>query len=428
MTLLAANDLVVPAAAGVPFALILAIIALLPLVAGHWWHANRNKGVVAALIAIPTAILLLTLDHGTHALLHGLTEYFSFMVLLGSLYVIAGGIVLTGDLPARPVTNLAFLLVGLVLANIIGTTGASMVLVRPLLRTNSERKHVFHIPLFFIFLVSNCGGLLTPLGDPPLFLGFLKGVDFFWTLRLWPQWLFVNGTVLGIFLVWDIVAYRKEGLRDVARDEREVQPLKIRGVWLNVPLLLAVVGAIILQKEVPVFPVSELILIMLTAISWYATPRQLRKDNGFAWGPILEVAILFIAIFITMVPAIALLEQHGKSLGITEAWQFFWLTGILSSGLDNAPTYVTLATLADNVGNCGGIGKLAVCRPDLLAAVSCGAVFFGAGSYIGNGPNFMVKAIAEEMGYKMPSFFVYVAYALAILGPVMLLTTVLFFR
>jgi Na+/H+ antiporter NhaD/arsenite permease-like protein len=425
--IVAAADLNVPAAAAAPFALLLAAIAILPILAGHWWHANRNKGIIAALIGGPVAIGLLFLDGGTAALLHGLEEYVSFIVLLGALYIIAGGIVLTGDLPAHPTTNVAFLALGAILANFIGTTGASMLLVRPLLRTNSERQRVRHVPIFFIFIVSNCGGLLTPLGDPPLFLGYLNGVDFFWTLSLWKPWIIVNGLLLLTFLIWDSVAYRRERLQAITRDNRQVEPLRIRGHRLNGALLIGVIATVLLRKQIPAFPWCDLMLALLAAISWIATPRGLRKNYRFAWAPIVEVAVLFVAIFITMVPALALLNRHGQSLGVTEPWQYFWITGLLSSMLDNAPTYVTLATLADTVGGCGGIGNLSTCRPDLLAAVSCGAVFLGAGSYIGNGPNFMVKAIAEESGYQMPSFFGYLLYAVMILGPIMAIMTALFF-
>jgi Na+/H+ antiporter NhaD/arsenite permease-like protein len=420
MMFFAANALNLPAAAAVPFALLLALVAILPLAAGHWWHANRSKAIIAALIAVPTAIFILLQPNGTAALLHGLEEYVSFIAMLAALYVIAGGIVLSGDLPARPLTNTAFLAAGVVLANVIGTTGASILLIRPLLRTNGQRRHTAHVPVFFILTVSNCGGLLTPLGDPPLFLGFLKGVDFFWTFSLWRQWIFVNGLLLVLFWLWDWRAYRKERSTVLTRDERHIEPLKLRGARLNMPLLAAVVGVVLLRKIVPVFPVCDVLLFALAAISWRFTPKPLRTLNRFTWAPIAEVAILFIAIFITMVPALALLDAHGKGLGITKPWQFFWLTGGLSSVLDNAPTYLAMATLADSVGGCGGIANLTTCKPEFLAAVSCGAVFLGAGSYIGNGPNFMVKAIAEESGYRMPSFFGYSAIAMLVLVPILL--------
>lgn len=416
-----------PAWAAGPFALLLAGIAVLPLAAGRWWHPNRNKGVVAGAVAVPVAVFLLTLPGGTAALAHGLEEYVSFIALLGALYVIAGGIVVTGDLPAYPRTNLLFLAGGAVLANLVGTTGASMVLVHPLLRTNCERRNTRHIPVFFIFVVSNCGGLLTPLGDPPLFLGFLKGVGFFWTARLWPQWLLANGLLLTIFYVWDRRAYRREATADLERERVRVHPLRVRGLGLNGPLMLGAVLAVLAKKAMPFFPACEVILFWLGTVSWTQTPKSLRQANKFTWEPMAEVAVLFAGIFVAMVPALALAARHGDRLGVTEPWEFFWLTGVLSSGLDNAPTYVTMGELAVGAARTDGFAGLAADAPGLLAAVSCGAVFMGANSYIGNGPNFMVKAIAEKSGYAMPSFFGYVLLAAAVLGPIYVLMTVAFF-
>jgi Na+/H+ antiporter NhaD/arsenite permease-like protein len=418
----------VPAAAAAPFVLLLAAIAVLPILAGHWWHANRNKGIVAAVLGGPIAVFLLLQPHGTAHLAHALEEYVSFIVLLGALYIVAGGIVVTGDIEARPRTNTAFLALGAVLASLIGTTGASMVLIRPVLRTNSERRNVAHIPIFFIFIVSNCGGLLTPLGDPPLFLGFLKGVDFFWTLALWPQWLFVNAALLLIFFLYDRREYRREKSGDIVRDIRDVVPLKVHGLRLNGPLLLGVVLAVLAKKSVPVFPVCELAMVLLAAISLRKTPRNHREMNKFAWGPIVEVAVLFAGIFVVMVPALALLHKHGGALGITQAWQFFWITGGLSSFLDNAPTYVTMGELAVVVGNLTEFRELPAAMPAVLSAISCGAVFLGAMTYIGNGPNFMVKAIAEESGYRMPSFFGYFGIAAVVLLPVFAAVTAIWYR
>jgi Na+/H+ antiporter NhaD/arsenite permease-like protein len=419
LTLFAAAlpPLEVPMAAAGPFVLFLAAIAVLPLAAGHWWHENRNKLIVSAAIGLPIAVFLLFQPHGAGHLTHAVEEYVSFIVLLGALYIVAGGIVVTGDLEARPLTNTSFLALGALLASVIGTTGASMVLIRPVLRTNSERRNVAHIPIFFIFVVSNCGGLLTPLGDPPLFLGFLKGVDFFWTLSLWPQWLFVNCVLLAIFFVWDRRAYAREKRGDILRDIREVQQLKVRGLRLNGPLLLGIVLAVLAKKFVPVFPVSELAMVLLATISLRKTPRNNRVQNKFAWGPIVEVAVLFAGIFVAMVPALALLHKHGAALGVTQPWQFFWITGGLSSFLDNAPTYVTMGELAVVVGGLNEFRELPTAMPAVLSAISCGAVFMGAMTYIGNGPNFMVKAIAEESGYKMPSFFGYFAISAIVLLP-----------
>lgn len=432
----------VPVWAAGPFALLLLSIALLPLVAGHWWHANRNKGIVVALFAVPTAIYLVCLgERGREVLLHELREYSSFIVLLLALYVISGGIVLRGDLVGRPRTNLLFLAAGAVLANFIGTTGASMILIRPVLRINSGRKKTGHIPVFFIFTVSNVGGLLTPLGDPPLFLGFLRGVDFFWTASLWREWLLTNGIVLGVFYVWDSIAYRRETPGDLLREVTRYHRLRFAGLLVNLPLLALVILTVLLQSPkvgrqlgnglgvgdlTLTWPWGELLMMCATGISVWLSPKHHYRENRFAWGPIVEVAILFVGVFVTMGPALALLARHGPKFGISEPWQFFWLTGGLSAFLDNAPTYVTFCTLA-----AGGedFSVLMLNRPDILGAISCGAVFLGAASYIGNGPNFMVKAIAEEAGYPMPSFFGYIVrYALPVLVPVCVLITLVFFR
>ena len=437
-----AIPLQVPLWAAGPFVLLLLGIALLPLVAGHWWHSNRNKGIVVAALSFPTAAYLLSLgEAGRSALLHECVEYFSFMSLLLALYVISGGIVLRGDLAGRPRTNLIFLAIGAVLANLVGTTGASMILIRPVLRINSERKRTLHIPVFFIFSVSNLGGLLTPLGDPPLFLGFLKGVDFFWTMSLWKEWLVANALVLGIFYVWDTIAYRRETAADIRTDFVRVHRLRIGGLMVNGPLLAMVIAGVLFQSEqvgqaagralavgnlTLHRPWGEIVMLLATVLSLLLSPKHLYRENRFAWGPIVEVAVLFIGIFITMAPALALLREHGDKLGITEAWQYFWLTGGLSAFLDNAPTYVTFCTLA---GGGNDFGVLADGKPLVLAAISCGAVFMGACSYIGNGPNFMVKAIAEEAGYAMPSFFGYIVrYSLPVLVPVFVVITFMFFR
>jgi Na+/H+ antiporter NhaD/arsenite permease-like protein len=361
---------------------------------------------------------------GFIALCHAAEEYVSFIVMLGSLYAISGGIAITGDLRGRPATNTAFLAVGAVIANVVGTTGASMLLVRPLLRTNVERHRTAHIPVFFIFVVSNTGGLLTPLGDPPLFLGFLRGVDFFWTMSLWKPWVMVNAILLLIFFVWDFVQYRREAKADIKQDETRVHPLRIDGWKLNLPLMVGVVGCVLAKKIAAIpFPVHELAMIVLSVISLAKTPKSIRTANHFGWFPIVEVAVLFAGIFVCMVPALELLKANGAKFGVTSPWQFFWVTGLLSSALDNAPTYVTIGTLAEQVAGADGFADLAAKAPLLLAAVSCGAVFMGANTYIGNGPNFMVKAIAEDAGYKMPSFFGYMAYAAGILLPVFVLVT-----
>lgn len=432
---------VTPWAAG-PFALLLAAVAVLPLAAGRWWHSNRNKLVVVAVVAVPTAGYLVSLGApGIAALAHELTEYVSFIGLLFALYVVSGGIVLRGDLAGRPRTNLLFLAAGAALANLIGTTGASMVLIRPILRINGGRKRTAHLPVFFIFAVSNLGGLLTPLGDPPLFLGFLKGVDFFWTARLWKEWLLANGLVLVVFYAWDSVAYRRETAADIRKEQVRVHRLRVAGLRVNAPLLAVVLLAVLFQSAqvgrgagdalglgdlTLTRPWGELVMLAAAGLSLLFSPKHHYRENRFAWGPILEVAVLFLGIFVTMAPALALLTEYGPTFGVTEPWQFFWLTGGLSSFLDNAPTYVTFGTLAAGGDDFAG---LAANKPHLLAAISCGAVFMGANSYIGNGPNFMVKAIAEEAGYPMPTFFGYmVRYTLPVLVPVFLVVTAVFFR
>jgi Na+/H+ antiporter NhaD/arsenite permease-like protein len=427
-----------PAWSVVPFGLLLLAIAMLPVAAGHFWHQHRNRVLVVTLLAVPVAAYLAYFQWRTgqpalSALAHELGQYVSFILLLGSLYVISGGIVLTGDVRPRPLTNTGFLALGAVLANLIGTTGASVLLIRPLLRINGSRRHVAHLPVFFIFTVSNLGGLLTPLGDPPLFLGFLNGVPFTWTLSLWPHWLVTNGIVLGIFFVWDLLAYRREALPPPAPVGQIRAALGLRG-FVNLPLLAGTIGGVLVQEQFA-SPWGEIVggatLLVMALLSLALTPRALRAENRFTWEPILEVAVLFAGIFVTMVPALAFLEAHSKDLGLTRPWEYFWLTGGLSGFLDNAPTYVTFATLAagstdfsllvhDRVPGIDG--------PLVLQAISCGAVFMGAMTYIGNGPNFMVKAIADQSGIRAPSFFGYLAYSSAILLPVFLLVTVLFAR
>jgi Na+/H+ antiporter NhaD/arsenite permease-like protein len=361
---------------------------------------------VSALIAAPIALLLIRRD--PVSLLHSGMEYFSFIVLLGSLFTISGGIFVRGDLRATPATNTMLLALGAVIANLVGTTGASMLLIRLLLRTNSERRHTTHIPLFFIFLVSNIGGSLTPIGDPPLFLGYLRGVPFFWTLRLFLPWLTAAGLVLAVFLVYDRRAWHREPAAALALDRARTEPLAVDGKQ-NLIYLAAVVAAAFQAT-----PVREAIMLAAAALSYVTTPKANHARNEFHFGPIAEVAILFAGIFVTMVPALFLLRTHASELGITEPWQFFWLTGSLSAFLDNAPTYLTFLTLAQGLGLASEVAGVPA---RILTAVSLGAVFMGAMTYIGNGPNFMVKAVVEDSGLKMPSFFGYMAYSSVILIP-----------
>jgi Na+/H+ antiporter NhaD/arsenite permease-like protein len=400
-----------------PFVAMLLAIALCPLWTPHWWEPNRNKLLVGAVLGLPVAALYLARD--PHALSRTAEEYVSFIVLLAGLYVIAGGIRLTGDLEATPLTNTAFLAAGSVLASFLGTTGASMLLVRPLLQTNRERTRVRHTVVFFIFLVSNVGGLLTPLGDPPLFLGYLQGVPFSWTFRLWGPWAVAVGALLFTYFVWDSIHHAREPLAAIRRDRREREPLRLvgapNGLWLG-----GVVGAVALLRA----PWRELAIAALAGLSLWQTPRRIRHANHFTAYPITEVAVLFAGIFLTMMPALDLLRSRGGELAVREPWQFFWATGALSSFLDNAPTYLTFLALGQGLH----LADEVVGVPEaVLAAISTGAVFMGANTYIGNAPNFMVKSIAEEAKVPMPSFFGFLAYSGAVLLPLFAGVTWLFF-
>ncbi|MCG3129884.1 MAG: hypothetical protein FLDDKLPJ_00622 [Phycisphaerae bacterium] len=430
-----------------PFVGMLLSIALLPLIprTHHWWEENKNKLMVALVFAGITLVYYAIADGQAkimsvleHAII---LDYIPFIVLLFSLYVISGGICLKGDLAAHPATNTAFLAVGAALASFIGTTGASMLLIRPLLQTNSERKHVKHTVIFFIFLVSNIGGCLLPIGDPPLFLGYLKGVPFLWTFHLWKEWAFLSVILLIVYYAWDSVVYRKETPRDIVRDETQVRRLTLRGSH-NLMFLLGVVLCVALIKPgepflgtsftAPMF-MRELCMLALVVMSLKSTAKSVREDNQFNYTAILEVAALFIGIFIAMQPPLELLKSSGDQIGqvLDKPWKFFWVTGALSSFLDNAPTYLVFFQIANAMTHEAGPGIFQLLdgnyiRQDLLVAISLGAVFMGANTYIGNGPNFMVKSIAEQSGVKMPSFFGYMIYSVGILVPLFILVTLLF--
>ena len=427
-----------------PFVVILGAIALLPLLpfSHHWWESNQNRFAVAITCAGVTVIYVLfesgasavvtTLEHAIVA------EYVPFIMLLFSLYVISGGINLRGDLAAHPSTNTAFLAVGAVIASVVGTTGASMLLIRPLLQTNRERRHVVHTVVFFIFLVSNIGGCLLPIGDPPLFLGFLKGVPFFWTLGLWKEWAFCCAALLVTYYIWDTIAYRKEEKRDIQRDETQKEPLRLSGainfLWLGG--VVAAVAFLVPGREIggfTVFPfMRELLMLGFVAMSLFTTSRGVREANKFNYAAIIEVAALFVGIFITMQVPLAVLKVQGASLGLDRPWEYFWTTGGLSSFLDNAPTYLVFFQTANAMTHAPGAGIITLVtgeyiRADLLIAISLGAVFMGAMTYIGNGPNFMVKSIAEQSGVRMPSFFGYMfRYSVPILVPLLIIVTLLF--
>jgi Na+/H+ antiporter NhaD/arsenite permease-like protein len=399
-----------------PFAGFLLSIALFPLFAPSFW--SRHYGKASAAFGVPVAAWCLVSAPGE--LLHTALEYVSFIVLLGSLFTISGGILLRGTIRSTPGINCAFLGAGAVLSNFLGTTGASMLLIRPLLRANAHRKKAAHVYVFFIFVVANIGGLLTPIGDPPLFLGYLKGVPFFWTVEnLWHFWLAAAGIVIAAFYAMDRLSLRSEGAGVHAGRAEGVEklPVSIAGGW-NVLLLGVVIGAVFLPT-----PVREAVMAGAAVLSAWKTPKPIHEANEFTYHPIEEVAILFAGIFATMIPALLILKARGGEIGVTQPWQFFWATGTLSSFLDNAPTYLTFFSLAQGLP---GNGDVAGVSAPILRAVSAGSVFMGANSYIGNAPNFMVKAIVEGAGVRMPSFFGYMAYSAAVLLPVFALITALF--
>ena len=435
-----------------PFIAILLVIAILPLAAPRFWHPNRNKLGVCLGVAAPAAIWLLAVpEHGAHWLAHAGKEYIAFVALLVALYVISGGIRVTGTLAGTPLTNTAILGIGAILANFIGTTGASMLLIRPLIRANETRVRKAHTVIFFIFIVSNAGGLLTPLGDPPLYLGFMRGVPFTWTLSLVVPWLLVNGVLLAVHNVVDQVQLNREERERPGAQLEKVQagatPIGIEGgfnfLWLA--SVVAVIyfaadwGPSVIHHPDLRFFAQTAVLLGLAAGAYLTTRSTVRQANRFTWTPVLEVAAIFAGIFVAMVPALKLIEAEGGKLGLTQPWQFFWATGLLSGVLDNAPTYLTFTALGTSVVNTADPGAMLTAdnlgafaaHPlggRLLAAISCGAVFMGALSYIGNGPNFMVKAITEESGVKLPGFFGYLAWSVTILVPVFVVLTLLWYR
>jgi len=424
----------------IPFILMLLCIAVLPLTFEHWWESNLHKLIIAVILGAPMAIYFaVTGTANQHHLIHTTYEYLAFMCLLGSLYVISGGILLRGDMTPTPTVNTGFLALGAVLASFMGTTGAAMLLIRPVISINAKRKKNVHTIIFFTFLVANIGGLLTPLGDPPLFMGYLRGVPFVWTFNLLPEWGLMVGTLLTIYFIWDTLLWKKDTeAQEAFKQQTSREPVSLTGT-INFPLLAGVVLCVAFGAKFPVligdqsagFGLRELSMVGLAVASWLVTSKKLREDNEFTFQPILEVAALFIGIFMTMIPAVVILKLRGGELGVTEPWQFFWSTGALSSFLDNTPTYVVFFSLA---GSDPTMFRPEIATPlvagvpeKILYAVSIGAVFMGANTYIGNGPNFMVKAIAEERGIKMPSFFGYMAYAFLILVPLFILFTFIWF-
>ncbi|MBI1870215.1 MAG: sodium:proton antiporter [Chlamydiae bacterium] len=443
---------VLPAWSGLPFVGILLSIALCPLVTPKFWHHHFRKVAIGWALAFAIPFLIKYHENALHEILHtALIDYIPFIILLATLFTIGGGIFLRGKLDGSPRINLILLIVGTLFASWIGTTGSTMLFIRPLLRANRHRHHKTHTLIFFIFLVANVGGCLTPLGDPPLFLGFLHGVPFFWTLSLWKEMLFVSISLLILYFLMDTYFWKKEEaiVREVYDKHHET--LAVQG-WHNLFLLAGTLAAVILSGvwhlgSVKILGVEQTIenclrdgfLILMLTLSWLTTPHSIREGNEFSWGPIKEVAILFIGIFITIIPVLAILRvgEEGSMASVIHIVKgpahFFWASGILSSFLDNAPTYLTflstaLGRLYPSLSEHSAIIKLITENPTYLQAIALGSVFMGANTYIGNAPNFMVKSIAESSGVKMPSFFGYIfRYSLLILIPIFLLTTWIFF-
>lgn len=426
---------VIPLWASVPFAIMLLFIAIGPLFFHHWWEENKNKLIISLVLGIPTAIYLIAMGL-THDLIHQMTfDYVPFIVLLGSLFVITGGIQLKGDIEAKPWINTLFLAIGAVLASFMGTTGAAMLLIRPVIRTNAERKFKVHTILFFIATVANAGGLLTPLGDPPLFLLYLRGAPFEWFFHLTKEWAFTNGLLLLIYYFFDTYYHKKEPQANIVKDHDQIEKISISGTYNFIFLIGIVLSVAFLNENYLHFVhenhylgfVREAAMLSFAGLSLWLTPQQLRKANKFTWTPIIEVAFLFLGIFVTMLPALLWLRDNAATLGIDSVAMFYYATGALSSFLDNAPTALAFHNLALGMVTEGATGLVAGIPEEVLAAISVGAVFFGSMTYIGNGPNFMVKAIAEENDIKMPSFFGYILkFSLIILLPVYILAQLLF--
>jgi Na+/H+ antiporter NhaD/arsenite permease-like protein len=435
----------------IPFAGLLLSIALMPLFTPTFWHHHFGKVALGwALLVIVPGFLLMDASLMSHVLVDTLVgEYFPFIILLLALFTVAGGIVVRGNLHGSPLVNTGILGTGTLLASVMGTTGASMLLIRPLIRANDNRRHNVHVVIFFIFLVSNIGGALTPLGDPPLFLGFLKGVDFFWTTRhLLAPTIFMCVCLFIIFYLLDRWFYARESaeIKQVA-DPTPDSRLRLVGGF-NLFLLAIILGLVLMSGtwkpgiSVGVLGVElqlqnivrDIALIAVTIVSWVATSRKIRDENAYTWGPILEVAKLFAGIFVTIIPVIAILRagRDGELASLVAMVtaadgtpinaMYFWMTGVLSSFLDNAPTYLVFFNLAG-----GDASVLMTTLQNTLVAISCGAVFMGANTYIGNAPNFMVKAIAEDRGVKMPSFFGYMLWSGVVLIPLFIIMTLLFF-
>ena len=423
----------------VPFVLLLLCIALLPLIPAteHAWERNSVKLLVALACGLPVAIWFIAAGHGGEVV-HALFEYVQFIMLLLALFVVSGGIFLAGDIRATPRNNTIFLAIGGLIASFIGTTGAAMLLIRPLLNTNRERAHRVHTVVFTIFIVANCGGLLTPLGDPPLFLGFLRGVPFEWTFRLLPEWLVVNALLLLTHYALDRREYARETPEAIAFDTTDVSPLRIKG-GINFVFFALIIAAVAFLPSLDLHaietghatfaqmvPWRELVFVAAAALSFVVGDRDVRFEmNQFTWAPILEVAALFVGIFLAMIPALNFLGQIAPTLPLNEI-TFFVFSGGLSAFLDNAPTYATFFEMAAQLPGEPRIGLAPGVPEAYLVSISLGSVLCGAVSYIGNGPNFMTKAVADSAGVNMPSFGGYLRWSLTYLVPILVVMVALF--
>lgn len=420
----------------IPFVLQLLCIAILPLTkAGEWWEKNIHKLYVSLILGIPVGVWL-CLNGMTHELEHQMIyDYFPFILLLMALFVTTGGICIKGNLKATPMTNTIILAIGYLLASFMGTTGAAMLLIRLVLQTISERKYKTHTVLFFIATIANCGGILSPLGDPPLFLLFQKGADFSWFMSLAPQWATAGVLLLTTYYFIDSYWYKKEPLENLQADNENQVSISAKGL-VNIAWLLCVIASTMFinstyipamgAEDAPFYLklLREWVFILIIVLSIVTTKKETRADNSFSWTPILEVACVFCGIFATMTPALMFLKQHP--IPVTQPWQFVYCTGTLSAFLDNAPTamvfHATATTLPSSGTLVAGISEV------ILKAISMGAVFFGALTYIGNGPNFMVKSIAEQSGIKMPSFFGYMfKFSLVVCLPIYIIVQLIYF-
>ena len=418
-------------------------IAVMPLAFPRFWDKNFNKLIFVLIISVPTAMMLSRAGLAENLKHQMLYDYIPFIALLGALYVVTGGIHIHYSTTPRPIVNAAIMFIGYGLASVVGTTGAAMLLIRPLLEINRDRTYKVHTILFFIAMVANCGGVLTPLGDPPLFLLYLRGAEFSWFQSLFPQWVFVGSILLFVYVVIDTYIWKRKELLGVRprTESEEDEPIKISfsgavNLFYLSAILLAV--AFINPHEIPAMGkeyapwyitfLREIVLVTILLLSVISTRRRVRKSNHFSWEPITEVAILFIGIFVTMTPALLFLNENAASLGITTPEQFFFASGALSSFLDNAPTAVAFHTVASALPIAEGIPVTAGVSEQLLTAIALGSVLFGAMTYIGNGPNFMVKAVAENDGVRMPSFFGYIfKFSIIVLLPTYILMAIVFF-